>query len=207
MCPRDSLRHLRQPLRTQPAAAMQKSNGPRPGQSFRAASSRSPARTRRLRWRLLQNSANNLAAKLAAGGFQFAARGSHVPCDSFLSRLNFAGCAAATLAQARVTLFQNLLARRFLFGINFSARLSESILISAFLFLRSRLARLRSALRAYRSFPAFVQYLLHGTKEVGAKKQIKEENDQDCGHSLQEQFAKLVNNFHSVVMPVRSFLR
>jgi hypothetical protein len=33
-----------------------------------------------------------------------------------------------------------------------------------------------------------------GLEENGTKKEIKNEKDQDCRHSLKEQFAKLVNN-------------
>ena len=39
-----------------------------------------------------------------------------------------------------------------------------------------------------------VQKHLKRLEEKGAEEQIKNEQDQDCRHSLKEQFAKLVNN-------------
>jgi len=151
----------------------------------------------------LQDGASDIAAKLGARQLEVRAGGSQFPGNPFFRGANFSGGPPAAFADARQALREHLLPRRLLPGIDFTARFLEGFLVGTDFFLRGGLACFGGALGAEGAFAPLGHHALERFEEVGAKEQIKKKDDQDCGYSLQEQFAKLMNNFHPVVMPER----
>jgi hypothetical protein len=112
-----------------------------------------------------------------------------------LFRLSDFGCALASrFFQQLGALIKQSLARSFLLNVNLRARVFQGFLVLLD-FLSSR------GLRGFGGFAsaggsrlAFGHYLKQRLEEKRPQNAIKNEQDQDCRHSLKEQFPKLVND-------------
>ncbi len=147
-----------------------------------------------MRWNL-QESPRDFLRKLTGRRFHFAARHRELLGHTILPRGDFRGCSRSRFSQYRRALIQESLARRFLLPIDLRTGLPQRVLILFNLLSGRGLCGLRRFLcpRGPR-FP-----LRHDLQERleknRAENQVKGENDQDCGHSLKEQFSQLANNF------------
>ena len=89
---------------------------------------------------------------------------------------------------------QELFAGVFLLRVNLGAGLLQRVLILLHFICSGRLRRFRSLARADGSRLALVHYFHQRNEKQCPHDAVKNQNDQDCRHSLKEEFAKLVNN-------------
>jgi hypothetical protein len=91
-------------------------------------------------------------------------------------------------------LIKQSLARGFLLNVNLRARLFQSFLVLLDFFRSGSLRRFGGFAGAGGSRLAFGHYFEQRLEEKPPQNTVKSEQDQDCRHSLKEQFPKLVND-------------
>ena len=91
-------------------------------------------------------------------------------------------------------LIKQSLARSFLLNVYLRARLLQSFLVLLDFFRSGGLRGFGGFASAGGSRLAFGHYLKQRLEEKRSQNAVKSEQDQDCRHSLKEQFPKLVND-------------
>ncbi len=110
-------------------------------------------------------------------------------------RLSDFGCALPSrFFQQLGALIKQSLARGFLLDVNLRARLFQGFLVLLDFFGSGGLRGFGGFASAGGSRLAFGHYLKQRLEEKRSQNAVKGEQDQDCRHSLKEQFPKLVND-------------
>ena len=116
--------------------------------------------------------------------------------SDFLRRLQILLRRQTRRVDGRLAFVEHAAANCFLLGKNFRARLAQRIVVDAQFFLHGRAARFRFLPRAFGPLVALRKHALDGPEKTPAQEEIKKKNDDDCGHSRQEQIAELAKDFH-----------
>jgi hypothetical protein len=132
---------------------------------------------------------------LGDGGFDVAAGSREFVGHAFLGGFDFVGGPGASGFEQCGALVEKFFSGGLLLGVDPCAGLPQGILVLLNLFCCRSLSGLGGSLRADGARLALGHNLQERLEEKGAKNQVKSEDSQDCGHSLEEEFAQLVNNF------------
>jgi hypothetical protein len=148
---------------------------------------------RPLRWNF-HNATRNFRGELRDGGFDVTAGRVKLFRYTLFRLSDFGRALPSRFFQQLGALIKQSLARGFLLDVNLRARLFQSFLVLLD-FLSSR------GLRGFGGFAsaggsrlAFGHYFEQRLEEKHPQNAVKSEQDQDCRHSLKEQFPKLVND-------------
>ena len=146
-------------------------------------------------WWNLQNAPCNFRGELRDAGFDVAPGGARIPAQRAVSpwRLRPAALPRASFNN-RGAIIEQFLASGFLLGVNLGARLPQSFLVLLDFFRGGGLRGFRGFARAGGSRFALGHHFQQRLEKQHPQNDVKNEKDQDCRHSLKEQFAKLVNN-------------
>ncbi len=107
---------------------------------------------------------------------------------SFAALTSVASQVPRSLEQRR-SFIQHFLARGFLLGVNLRARLLQRFLILLHFFSSGRLRGFRGLLRAGGTLFALRHHGEQRLEKQRFQDEIKDDQDQDCGHSPEEEFA------------------
>src|SRR6266849_1199877 len=140
----------------------------------------------------LQDGPCNLAGQRRARLLEFGARRGHLGRDLCLGRSHLVVRAVAGVAEQRGAFLEQAPAGGFLLGIDRGARLLQSVLVGAELFLRRGLARFRGAPGALGAGAAFGEHPLERAEKIRPQEKVEKKKDDDRRDSLQEQLAELV---------------
>src|SRR6266850_3386911 len=152
--------------------------------------SRRAARSRRR----LQHSARDLHCQLPHRRLEFPQRFCQFLCHPLFRACDFRHRLDSRFFQQRRALVQHLLSRRFLFRVDLCARLFQRVLILLELFRCSRLCVSSGLACTHRACVALRHHRQQRLEKQRPQHHVKSQNNQDCRHSLKEQFPKLVNN-------------
>jgi hypothetical protein len=137
----------------------------------------------------LQNAPGNFGGKLGNGSFDFTAGRSEFGDDARFAGGNLRGSRSASLFGHRGALIECPFTRSFLFGVNLPAGLPQGVLVLLNLLDSGSPSRFRSLLRAHGPSVAFGHDRKQRLKENRPQDEVKKEDDQDCRHSLKEEFS------------------
>jgi hypothetical protein len=137
----------------------------------------------------LQNAPGNFGGKLGNGSFDFAAGRSEFARGARFAGRNLRGSRSASLFDHGGALIEYLFTRNFLFGVNLPAGLLQGVLVLLDLLDSGSLSRFRGLLRAHGPGIALRHDRKQRLKENHPQDEVKKEDDQDCRHSLKEEFS------------------
>ncbi|HZV87343.1 MAG TPA: hypothetical protein VFF95_07350 [Candidatus Binatus sp.] len=143
----------------------------------------------------MQNTPGNFGGKLRNRRFNLAARRSNLASDAFFGGCHLRRRPCTSLFNHCGPLIKDLLARGFLFGIHLRARLLQGVLVLLDLLNGGSLSHLGGFLRAHGARIALGHHRKQRLKENRPQDEVKKQDDQDCRHSLKEEFSQLANNF------------
>jgi len=127
--------------------------------------------------------------------FDFAARRGELASDAILAGGNPSRGRNPSLFYYRSAFIEQLLSRGFLLGIHLRASVLQGVLVLLILLSGGSLGQLSSFLRTYCAGLALGHNFKQRLKEKRPQNEVKKKDDQDCRHSLKEEFYQLVNHF------------